>query len=234
MEKQNLKLLVVNTTQGSNLFGLDWSDKFGLSQQGLAILTQGSCDVTCTVTRSNPIGFRDKIAALSSKYSDVFKTGLGRCKKVKVPVRLKPGSTPSFSKPRVVPFSRRQAVKEELDRLVKAGVLEHVDFSDYAAPIVAVSKPNGRVRICGDFKMLNQQISIDQHPLPSLEELLEKLRGGVHFSKIDLADAYLQLELDDNAKKLCVINTQCGLFRYNRMCFGLASSPAQFQRSWTQ
>ncbi|XP_067947253.1 uncharacterized protein [Watersipora subatra] len=228
VEEQNLKLIVVNTTQGSNLFGLDLSDKLDLSQQGLAILTQGSCDVTCTVTGNNPIGLRNKIAALFSKYSDVFKAGLGGCKKLKVPVRLKPGSTPSFSKPRVVPFSRCQAVKEALDRLVKAGVLENVEFSDYAAPIVAVSKPNERVRICGDFRMLNQEISIDQHPLPSHEELLEKLRGGVHFSKIDLADAYLQLELDDNAKKLCVINTQCGLFCYNRMCFGLASSQAQF------
>ncbi|XP_067950273.1 uncharacterized protein [Watersipora subatra] len=81
VEKQNLKLFVVNPTQGSNLFGLDWSDKFGLSQQGLAILTQGSCDITCTVTGSNLIGLRNKIAALSSKYSDVFKAGLGRCKK---------------------------------------------------------------------------------------------------------------------------------------------------------
>jgi hypothetical protein len=93
-----------------------------------------------------------------------------------------------------------------------------------------VSKPNGKVRICGDFKSLNQQISIDQHPIPRLDELLNKLRGGKHFSKLDLADAYLQLELDDNAKKLCVINTPFGLFRYNRMCFGIASSPAQFQR----
>jgi len=59
---------------------------------------------------------------------------------------------------------------------------------------------------------------------------MEKLRGGVLFSKLDLADAYLQLELDENAKKVCVINTPFGLYRYHRMCFGVASSPAQFQR----
>jgi transposase InsO family protein len=147
-----------------------------------------------------------------------------------VPIHLKPHAKPVFFKPRDVPFSRRQAVKEELERLVQEGVLEHLDYSDYAAPIVAVSKPNGKVRICGDFKMLNQQISVDQHPLPKLDELLDKLRGGVVYSKVDLADAYLQLELQDDAKKLCVINTPFGLYRYNRMCFGVASSPAQFQR----
>ncbi|XP_067936946.1 uncharacterized protein [Watersipora subatra] len=166
-------------------------DLQGYQSLGLPPLLTVSTHLKAYGERSNPIGLSDKITSLSSKYS-VFKAGLSRCKKLKVPVHLKPGSTPSFSKPRVVPFSGRQAVKEELDRLVEAGVLENVDFSDYAAPIVAVSKPNGRVRICA-----------------TLEELLEKLRGGVHFSKIDLADAYLQLELDDNAKKLCVINTQC-------------------------
>ena len=59
---------------------------------------------------------------------------------------------------------------------------------------------------------------------------MRKLRGGTFFSKLDLADAYLQLELDDNAKQVCAINTPFGLYRYNRMCFGVASSPAQFQR----
>ena len=59
---------------------------------------------------------------------------------------------------------------------------------------------------------------------------MEKLRGGVYFSKLDLADAYLQLELDDASKNLCVINTPFGLYRYETMCFGVASSPAQFQR----
>ena len=63
-----------------------------------------------------------------------------------------------------------------------------------------------------------------------LDSLLEKLQGGKFYSKIDLADAYLQIELDDESKKLCVINTPFGLYQYNRMCFGIASSPAQFQR----
>ena len=79
------------------------------------------------------------------------------------------------------------------------------------------------MRICGDFKALNCRISVDH-------QLLKKLQGGQFYSKIDLADAYLQLELDDDAKKLCVINTPFGLYQYHRMCFGVASSPAQFQQ----
>ena len=86
------------------------------------------------------------------------------------------------------------------------------------------------LRICGDFKALNQRIQVDQHPLPSLDDILQKLQGGTVFSKIDLADAYFQLALDDDSKKFCVINTPFGLFQYQRMCFGVASSPANFQR----
>lgn len=56
--------------------------------------------------------------------------------------------------------------------------------------------------------MLNQQVSMDLHPLPKLK----MPEGGQHFSKIDLADAYIRLELDEQAQKLCVINTQFGLF----------------------
>ena len=131
---------------------------------------------------------------------------------------------------RPIPFPIRQKVQDDLDRLVDLRILNKIDYSEWAAPIVVVNKPNGKVRICGDYKALNRSIKVDQHPIPTLDVLLDKLQGGRFYSKIDLADAYLQLQLDDEAKKLCVINTPFGLFQYNRMCFGVASSPAQFQR----
>ena len=135
-----------------------------------------------------------------------------------------------FHKPRPLPFAIKQKVKDELDSLETGGVLKRVNFSACAAPIVVVNKPNGSIRICGDFKGLNRNIVVDQHPILTLDSLLEKLKGGKFYSKIDLADAYLQIELDDESKKLCVINTPLGLYQYNRMCFGITSSPAQFQR----
>ena len=226
--KEKLRLLVVDSNEGSNLFGLDWSDAFGLSQQGLSAIVQTIH--TNSKKPANDYLPTSDITTIKERYSDVFKPGIGRCKSLKVSIHTKPDAQPAFSKPRNIPYSTRQATRAELERLVSEGVLEQINFSDWAAPIVVVSKPSGKVRVCGDFKQLNQRISIDQHPLPKLDDLMEKLRGGVYFSKLDLADAYLQLELDDEAKKLCVINTPFGLYRYNRMCFGIASSPAQFQR----
>ena len=65
-------------------------------------------------------------------------------------------------------------------------------------------------------------------PTPSL---FSSLAGGTSFSKLDLAHAYLQIPLEEESKKYVTINTQRGLYRYNRLPFGVASAPAIFQRT---
>ncbi|CAM4927323.1 unnamed protein product [Rotaria socialis] len=100
-----------------------------------------------------------------------------------------------------------------------------------AAPIVPIKKPNGKIRIYGDFKVtVNSQILVDQHPIPSIDELLSRLNNGEKFTKFDLSHAYLQIELDEQSKSLVVINTPLGLFRYNRMPFDISNAPAIFQK----
>ncbi|XP_054723056.1 uncharacterized protein K02A2.6-like [Uloborus diversus] len=103
--------------------------------------------------------------------------------------------------------------------------------AEFAAPIVPVLKQDGRIRICGDFKLTTNKITeLEQYPLPNIEDLFAQLSGGTLFSKLDLRDAYCQLQLDEDSKNLVVINTQKGLFRYTRLPFGVASAPAVFQR----
>ena len=123
-------------------------------------------------------------------------------------------------------------MEQELDHLQNAGVIEPIQFSDWAAPIVPVVKPNGRVRICGDFKLtVNKVAKLDTYPLPKLDDLFSQLADGKRFSKLDLAHAYLQIALDDESKQYVVINTHKGLYRYNRLPFGIHSAPAIFQRT---
>lgn len=121
--------------------------------------------------------------------------------------------------------------KEDIDRLIAQKIIIPVKFSDWASPIVLAKKPNGSVRICGDFKVaVISQIDVEQYPLPTRERLFHTIRDGKHFSKIDLKDAYLQMELDDTSKQIMVINTPLGLFQYQRLPYGIASSPAIFQK----
>ena len=163
MEQRNLNLIVVNEENGSNLLGLDWSDRFGLTKGGLTSISDDSQveEAVCSTRLFDKSMLKQKVDGFISLYSNVFTSNLGRCTKFKVPLHLKPNAKIVFHKPRPIPFARREAVKLEIDRLVERGVLEQINYSDWAAPIVAVSKPDGRVRICGDFKGLNQQLQID-------------------------------------------------------------------------
>ena len=88
-------------------------------------------------------------------------------------------------------------------------------------------KKNGRFRICGDYKVtINQALDVDQYPLPKPEDLFATLAGGPS----SISRKPQQLTLDEEWKNLVTINTHCGLYRYNRLPFGVASAPALFQK----
>ena len=119
-----------------------------------------------------------------------------------------------------MPYALKPKIDKELDHLVERGILEKVSYSDWATPIVPVPKPNGNVRICGDFKVtLNPVLEVDKYPLPRTDDIFASLSQGQMFSKIDLKDAYLQMEVDDSTKELLTINTHKGLFRYTRLAY---------------
>ena len=145
---------------------------------------------------------------------------------------INPQAKPHFCKARPVPFALKHKVEAELDRLLKEGIVEAVKSAGWAAPIVAVVKSDGSVRICGDYRMtVNQASRLDSYPLPRVDELFATLEGGKTFSKLDLQHAYLQLPLETNSKQYTTINTHRGLFQYNRLHFGVSSAPGIFQRA---
>ena len=90
-----------------------------------------------------------------------------------------------------MPFAYREAVEQDLNRLINAGIVEPIDVSKWAAPIVVVPKPGGKVRLCADLSTgVNQSLEIDQYPLPKPNDLFVALNGGQQFSKIDFSEAW--------------------------------------------
>ncbi|XP_063375565.1 uncharacterized protein K02A2.6-like isoform X1 [Cydia amplana] len=115
--------------------------------------------------------------------------------------------------------------------MLRSGVIEPVDCADWATPLVPVTKKDGGLRVCADFKVtLNPVLKVDRYPLPKVEELFANLSGGELFTKIDLSQAYNQICLSEESKMLTVINTHRGLFKYNRLPYGLSSSSGIFCR----
>ena len=166
------------------------------------------------------------------EYKHVFESGLGTLKGYTAKIVVDPNAIPRYSKARSVTYALRRKVEEELTRLQADGIIDPLQFSDWAAPIVPVMKGDGKsVRICGDFKQtVNQASKVDRYPIPKIEDLFAKLAGGKSFTKLDMSQAYQQIQLDEESQKYVVINTHQGLFKYKRLPFGVASAPGIFQR----
>ena len=138
-------------------------------------------------------------------------------------------TTPFFFKARPVPYSLRESVEQELNRLLDQRILERVEHSEWASPIVVVPKPNGKIRLCVDFKVsVNKVLDVTQYPLPRPEDLFTSLAGGKRYTKLDLSQAYLQLRVNKRSKHYLTINTYKGLYHSTRLPFGIASAPAIF------
>ena len=214
-QPQELSLVVVKGN-GPTLLGRNWLKHFRLDWSSIK---------TVVSQQDNHLN------VLLEEYQDLFADELGTIKPFQARLAVDTTAEPRYHRPRSVPFAMRPAVEEELDRLERTGVVERVNHSDWATPIVAVPKKDGRVRLCGDYKVsVNPVLSVDQYPLPRPSDLFATLAGGKYFSTLDLSHAYNQIQLDDESKKYLTINTHRGLYRYTRLPFGVASAPALFQK----
>lgn len=220
-QSKMLKLYVVEGNKHA-LLGRDWIAAFGW---GTFSRLLGSNSINSVESVQNCLD------GLIKKYANLFDDETGKIAGEQVSFTLKPNSVPVFVRARPIPFALKSRVEEEIKNLVMQDILEKVDHSDYATPIVPVVKANGKIRICGDFKItINPQLVIDEHPLPSTNELFENLAGGEKFSKIDLKSAYLQWEVREEDRHLLTLSTHLGLFRSKRLFYGVNSAPAKWQR----
>ena len=121
---------------------------------------------------------------LLNRHSQVFKDELGLIKGTTAKLAVDKNAQPCFCNFRSIPLSLRNRVEQELDHLQNAGVIEPIQFSDWAAPIVPVVKPNGRVRICGDLKLtVNKVAKLDTYLLPKIDDLFSQLASGKKLHK---------------------------------------------------
>ena len=145
-------------------------------------------------------------------------------------VKVDASVPPVRQKLRRLPLSVRDAVTEEVNRLLAAGVIERIDASPWVSPIVVTRKKNGGIRMCVDLREPNDAVITDCYPIPHIDELLSTLRGSAVFSTIDLASAYHQVPLHEDSRDLTAFITHDGLFRYCRVPYGLSSAPSAFQK----
>lgn len=181
-------------------------------------------------TESVPAMQSPTLPACLACFNHLFTPGLGRVKGIQCKVKIRASVPPVQHRMRRIPQAARQAVSEEVKRLEQEGVIERINASEWVSPIVVVQKKDGTIRMYVDLRSPNKAVVIDSYPLPHIEELLNALHGARHFSKLDLAAAYHQVPLHSDSRDITAFITHEGLFRYKRVCFGLASAPATFQQ----
>uniref|UniRef100_A0A3B3S779 ribonuclease H n=1 Tax=Paramormyrops kingsleyae TaxID=1676925 RepID=A0A3B3S779_9TELE len=225
-EHQSCKLpLVVVGGNGPSLLGRSWMEQIQLDWK--EIKANHKADKVKHIKTENMT-----LQQVLIKHENVFKEELGALKSTKATTHVKDNAVPCFFRPRSVPYAMRAKVDEEIDRQLKENIITPVKWSEWAAPVVPILKPDGHVRLCGDYKLtVNTVSSLEQCPIPKVEDLFAALSGGKQFSKLDMSHAYQQILMDDESKKYLTINTHRGLFTDNRLPFGVASVPALFQRT---
>lgn len=124
---------------------------------------------------------------------------------------------------------KRIALKDEIQQMLKDDIIEYSD-SPWATNTVMKMKPNGKWRICIDYRKLNQITVADKYPLPRIDDTLQDARGTRFMSKIDLQSGFWQIKIRHQDREKTAFVTPFGMYQFKRMAFGLKNASASFQR----
>ena len=91
-----------------------------------------------------------------------------------------------------------------------------------------VRKKDGSLRMCIDYRSLNEVTIKNKYPLPRIDDLFDQLQGDKYFSKIDLRSGYYQLKIRPSDVPKTAFVTRYGQYEFTIMPFGLTNSPAYF------
>lgn len=138
--------------------------------------------------------------------------------------------TPVFIKNYRLPYSQREEVKKQVNKLLTDGLIEPSQ-SSYNSPIILVPKKgNGKWRMCIDYRLVNKKLIADRYPLPRIEDILDNLGRTKYFSVLDLFSGFHQIPLEAESRDITSFSTPEGFFRWKVLPFGLNVSPNSFSR----
>ena len=131
-------------------------------------------------------------------------------------------------KPYTLALKNYEWVKEEIDKLLEAGVIRE-SHSSWSAPIVVVPKGHFGKRLCVDFRAFSKITRTYVWPIPRFEDIFAKLGKAKFYTSLDLRSGYHRIALDKDSFKKTPFVAPFGKYEFLKVPFGLADAPAYLQ-----
>lgn len=188
--------------------------------------------ISRTVSHDLPAIQRSQLINLLVRYSTLFDLphlplGIAR----NVYHHIDTGDTrPLRQRPYRVSDAERKLIEKEVDDMLSRNIIRP-SSSPWASPVVLVTKKDGSIRFCIDFRRLNKVTRKDVYPMPRIDDALDSMRGASYFSSLDLRSGYWQIPMAPTDIEKTAFTTPDGLYEFNVMPFGLTNAPATFERT---
>lgn len=156
-------------------------------------------------------------------------TRLPPSQRIKHRIHLVETNKISFRQQYKLSYSEKEELTKQIDKLIQQGFIQN-SISPFNSPVLFVKKKDGTMRMCIDFRVLNNNTIKDRFPLPQIDELISKFYGAKVFSKLDLMSGYYQVRIDEKDVEKTAFSTEYGHYEWKVMPFGLTNAPATFQR----
>nr|XP_027192748.1 uncharacterized protein LOC113787770 [Cicer arietinum] len=188
--------------------------------QGYMLLFSSKVEVEDNLTLMPVVG----------EFLDVFPNDVSSLppnRELEFSIDLVPGCGPVSIAPYRMSTLELEELKKQLEDLLEKGFIRP-NVSPWGAPVLLVKKKDGSMRLCVDYRKLNQVTIKNKYPLPRIDDLLDQLRGASIFSKIDLRSGYHQIRVKSEDIPKTAFRTRYGHYEYVVMPFGVTNAPAIF------
>lgn len=182
----------------------------------------------CGVTQLNKPGVPEQLKCLSEVFSEELSDSLNTHDQVEYLIDLLSGRLLKGGSIYNISHEELAAIREYLKSALEKKWIRP-SSSQIGSPVLFVRKKDNSLRLCVDYRGLNEVTVKNNYPLPLLSETLKRFAHAKHFIKIDIRNAYHRIRVREGDEWEIAFRTRYGQFEYQIMSFGLANAPATFQ-----
>jgi len=144
-------------------------------------------------------------------------------------IDLKPDFIPKKAKMYLLSIEEEKEMNKFIDDNLRKGFIQE-STSPQALPFFFIAKKDSKaLRPCQDYRYLNESTIKNAYPLPSINDLLQKLHGAKTFTKLDIQWGYNNVQIKEGDEWKGAFITKRGLYEPTVMFFRMCNSPATFQ-----